>query len=376
MMWFLLNLLTAYLLQYILLVVHELGHASVAALLRFRIFSIRIGFGKQLFETRRLGFLLTLNTFPSIGLTLATPRSKSWWRLQRWAFIFAGPATQLIFLTICYIASARSFYLGYSLPKIFTQFAPLESFLVANLFLFLLSIYPRRIKHALGTAYTDGYQLLRIPFSKKNDFDAVKLVLPRLEALEFMRNGEYSEAMKIYNAEFAKTPDDNSLRHDMAIANLQNGEYEKSRELFMELLDSEELNKPVLHNILLNNIAWVSAVVGKKEWIEQADEFSNEAYNSAPNFALFIGTRGTVLVRLGKYKDGIILLKKAFKYQSNPDSRAAEACFIAIGEANEGNMKSAQKWIDRARRESPSYHLNNISEKEINAIIEGRGTVA
>lgn len=248
------------------------------------------------------------------------------------------------------------------------QFAPLETFVVANLLLVLTNIIPRELKTPTGTYRTDGYSLLSIPFMQEKATEELENALPRLEAVDLMQRGEYEQAREIYEHELDKSPGDNLLRHDLAIIDLNTGAYERSRQLFSELLAAKEFQQPAVKILLMNNIAWTAAVIGKEEYFQQADEFSLKAYESAPTFANYIGTRGTVLIRLNRNREGIELLKKSYKYQSIPEARAAEACFIAIGEAKEKNFKDAHKWLEKAYAESPKSELIELAKREITEI--------
>lgn len=369
MLYFLVNLVTFYLWTFLLLCVHECGHVLMAYLLRYRIFSVRLGYGKRLFLGEIREVSIEVNAIPLIGLTQALPVTRSLWRLRQWLYVLGGPLTHALFLLAAYLAFPESFYLGYVLPKVFSQFAPLEAFVIANLLLLIMNLAPYTLKKAVGTYQSDGLQLLKLPFAKDEMYDEFERVVPRLEAITALHRGDFAKAVRLLEVLLEKDRNNNMVRHDLAVAKLGLGDVPDARQLFTELLDAEEFNKPELRPILLNNIAWASAVDGNKEYLEIADKCSKEALDSNPTFAIFIGTRGTVLVYLGRTAEGISLLKKSYRQHSIPESRAAAALFIALGYAMSGDRAAAQKWLEKARSNAPGYWLIPRISDEISDVL-------
>lgn len=364
-MFILLNLLALYLIDHLLVWIHEFGHTAVAAILRFKILSIQVGYGRRLASSRLFDIPITVHAIPLIGLTRAFPQSRSWSRLRLWLYASGGLLTHFFFLSISIFLFPEILDIRNTIFKLTHEFAPLEVFVVANLLLVLTNIVPRKLKNPHGTYKTDGYLLVTIPFIKDADLAELENALPRLEAADLLQRGEYDQAREIYERELEKNPNDNLAKHDLAIVDLNTGAYERSRQLFRQLLDAEEFQKPEVKTLLMNNIAWTAAVIGREEYLREADEFSLTVYESAPGFASYIGTRGTVLVRLNRNREGIDLLKKSYKYQSVPEARAAGACFIAIGEAKQNDFKEADKWLERAQKESPKLQLIELANREV-----------
>jgi tetratricopeptide (TPR) repeat protein len=116
---------------------------------------------------------------------------------------------------------------------------------------------------------------------------------------------------------------------------------------------------------LYNNIAWTNVVYFREDLLEEADDYSNKALSSSPKFSVFLGTRGAVLIRKGEVREGIELLKKAFRHHSENAARSAEGLFIGIGEAKLGNKKEALARLEQARKIHSNQHFFSIAEKEI-----------
>jgi len=83
-----------------LLVLHETGHAVVAALLGWRVHRIVIGMGPRLTRFRVAGIPGELRMVPVEGFVIPTPRNLRWPQLKSALIYFAGPGTELLLLAL------------------------------------------------------------------------------------------------------------------------------------------------------------------------------------------------------------------------------------------------------------------------------------
>src|SRR5580765_351489 len=82
------------LLQWVLIIPHELGHALVARLWGYQQIRIFVGSGKPLFAANFLGFPWMFRMVPFGGVTVTKPGDKVH-RLKYVAFVAAGPLVKL-----------------------------------------------------------------------------------------------------------------------------------------------------------------------------------------------------------------------------------------------------------------------------------------
>jgi len=82
-----------------MILIHELAHASIAYLLRIRVFRIILGYGKTLYARRFLGITWELRVFPLGGVTLMAGPPSRFYRLKMFLAILAGPAVHITLLT-------------------------------------------------------------------------------------------------------------------------------------------------------------------------------------------------------------------------------------------------------------------------------------
>jgi hypothetical protein len=78
-----------------------------------------------------------------------------------------------------------------------------------------------------------------------------------------------------------------------------------------------------------------------------------------------LGTRGTVLVELGQFEEGIALLKRAMSLHTDKQGKAANACHIAIGEWRRGSPSAARKYLATARTLDPKSFLIPYVESQM-----------
>jgi tetratricopeptide (TPR) repeat protein len=366
------NLAFVYLMFFPVVFVHELGHAATARFLGFKVFGVVMGYGRKILEIEAFKIPIRLNLIPLQGLTLALPKTKTLFKTRTWFYIWGGLITHVLSVFLCYkLLGADEFFNAIHPKNLFIHFAPLTAFIYANAFLFLGNAIPQKLSLPTGTAYTDGYQLLALPFRKSKGLDELNLVFEEMKAIKYMQQEKYDDALEIYEMLRTLKPDNFLMSMNVGHIELAKGNLDAARDTFVETLEKLEKEKPEdksyerFKYILYNNIAWTNVVYSREELLAQADDYSEKALNSSPKFAVFLGTRGAVLVRKGEIQQGIELLKRAFKYQSENAARSAEALFIGIGEAKLDNRKEALSRLEQARNLHSNHSFFPIAEKEI-----------
>ena len=110
---------------------------------------------------------------------------------------------------------------------------------------------------------------------------------------------------------------------------LNQQDYIRARQVFLQLLP--EQSKPRI-TLYLENIAYADALIGDPALLPEADAYSKEAYNAISWVPSIVGTRGTVLVALGQFEEGIRFLKESFEKATSPRSKAENACHLAMAQ--------------------------------------------
>jgi len=101
---------------------------------------------------------------------------------------------------------------------------------------------------------------------------------------------------------------------------------------------------------MFNNIAYTDALIGGPELLMEADRYSLEAMTNLSWMPSIKGTRGTVLLELGKIDEAVSLLHETMQTHDNLINKAENACWLAIAETRRGNPNAGRKYLDEARK--------------------------
>jgi tetratricopeptide (TPR) repeat protein len=338
---------------------HELGHAGVARLLGWRVFQIVIGVGKTIYRRTFCGIIFDFHWLPIGGITQLMPVDVRWLRVKRFFIVLAGPMVNAVFAfaaLLIYRGNWHSFDL-FALPR------ELHFFVMANLWVLVINLWPIQFK-AFGLP-SDGKQLLQMLSFRKKDQEELLVMRYALEALlrrEYQ--GDLDGARDWCDKGLAMFPENLHLLNISGILWLDQMDYDRAREIFIKLLAREDDAARTRYTIL-NNIAYADALTNKPEWLPEADAYSKQAYTALPWVPAFVGTRGTVLVAMGQFEEGIKLLKQSFEGAWSPRSKAENACHLALAHVRTGNQGDAQKYLEVARQLDSHCKLINRAEVEL-----------
>jgi tetratricopeptide (TPR) repeat protein len=99
--------------------------------------------------------------------------------------------------------------------------------------------------------------------------------------------------------------------------------------------------------------------------LQEADAYSKEACIGLGWMAAIVGTRGTVLVAMGNYEEGIKLLKESFENAENALSKAENSCHLAIAFSRRGMPDEAREYLQLARQLNDKCRLITSAEQEV-----------
>ena len=341
------------------IVPHELGHAIVGRLAGWRVFVVMVGIGKQLFKFRLFGILFSFHWLPVAGITQAAPVNSRWFRLKRFCVYLAGPMVNAAiagFLLLIWRDAWHQWgFMG--LPR------AARLCVWANLWVMAYNLWPHRSKTL--KLDTDGKQLLKTFSKKKEDVEELLAMRYALEAM--LRRDEYKDSAGAFDwcsQGLALFPRNVHLLNMSGILCLDGGNYSRAREIFLQLLPGQSTPNGTRY-MILNNLAYADALIGTPELLPEADAYSQEAYAGAPWAVHIIGTRGTVLVAMGRLEAGIKLLQDSFDKTWTPRSKAENACHLAIAYARLGRNEEGGKYLKLAQQLDAQGRLNERAENEL-----------
>src|ERR1051326_5704964 len=137
--------------QWLLILPHELGHSIAARLFGYNQIRMLIGMGKPVFSFDLAGFYWVFNPIPFGGLTLSKPPEK----VNRWKhlmFVSAGLAVNALgaFIAWLFIGPGGLFHSPGSVAKLLFW---------GNLIVIAENLIPRAVQTSYGSTFTDGWQI-------------------------------------------------------------------------------------------------------------------------------------------------------------------------------------------------------------------------
>jgi hypothetical protein len=142
--------------QWLMILPHELGHAVAARLFGYTQIRILIGMGKPLLSFDFAGFYWVFNPVPFGGLTLAKPPEK----VNRWkhlAFVSAGLAVNALFAIVAWLFIAPD-------GLVHSPGSVAKLFFWGNVIVVAENLIPRAVQTSYGSTFTDGWQIWHVLF--------------------------------------------------------------------------------------------------------------------------------------------------------------------------------------------------------------------
>jgi Tfp pilus assembly protein PilF len=345
-----------------LIVIHESSHAMAGKILGFKIFWVGIGHGRPLLDTRLLRFRLKLNLIPFHGETVLASPTLDGLRLRWWLVNFCGPASHLAILLLMMFlggwASIRN-----SLGSLLTQPSAFGIFFSLNGLLLIGGLLPLRrpLFSPQPRPPSDGYRLVTIPFLSPSSMEDLVATYNVLEAADLIDLGQAERALSHCREALSVNPGSEVARDVMAIAKMRLGKWREARDILVELLNWQGSARDEVRN----NIAWSDLFLGDPALLEEADGYSKEALGAQQRNVYFQGTRGAVLVSLGKFDEGVRLLGRAYSHHRGRHARASVAYWLAMAEARRGSQVKAIEWVGAAKAVWPNHEMAEMAVAEV-----------
>jgi tetratricopeptide (TPR) repeat protein len=345
-----------------LVIVHELAHTAAAKLLGLRVFGVQVGVGRSVWSGKFLNMTWAIHLVPLAGFTFVGVKPMP---AVRWRIFFtylAGPAVHVVLAALFFIQRQSLF--AYSIgARAYT------ALVVVNLALFIANLYPRKLPSLAETQGTDGWHLARALFSPESELQKIYSASYAMEAWHAYLESDYDAARKWVDRALTTAPDSFSARTMLGLIQMGRGDYSAARVTFQRLLETEDAKQPGYRYLMLNNLAYVNALSNDASLLPEADQLSADAFACLPWIPAIVGTRGTVLVEMGRFEEGIALLKKSMSMHSDKNGKALNACHAAVGEFRRGNAAEARKFLSAARTLDPKCILLARVEAEVGASV-------
>lgn len=341
---------------------HELGHALTARAFGMHVFQVVVGMGKKLFECKLFGVLVEFRTIPYGGFTLALSEKRKRVRVRQFVYALAGPVANLL-VALAALAVAGWDQIADFKPH--QKVSPWTLLFASNMLVFLTNLIPRVTPSVHGALLSDGVHLINAVRLNNEQLDSLRSSYFSAQASTARQRCDMANAAIWVERGLKEYPSDRALLLHHGTNLIELGKFAEARAVFERLLHECDADDVGFRALLMNDIACANTLIGGKDALEQADEFSDWALKVLPWMAGVKGTRGMVLVEQGALPDGIKLLEASLREAEEPWGRAQSACFLAIAEARRGNPQAAAAHLHRARQNHPECFLIPRAEHEL-----------
>lgn len=351
--WTFLNVFLFQIFMWCTILPHEFAHITAARLMGMRAFRIIVGVGKTLFTRRILGIPTEFKTVPAGGLAIALPTTKRFFRSKQFGFVLAGPFINFSFVAMVYPFARDDLW---SFSALGDGLAPGLAFFYANLLVLIYNLWPHKVSTSHGMMSSDGRLLLQTVRIKPDQIETSLAVRFVYEAAEAYEAKDHKSARSAVDEGLLRYPDNFHLLSWLGVLLLRSHSFSEARDVYLKILPESE-KQPTHHALILNNIAYADALLDRADLLPEADSYSEKAMAVLAWHPSIKGTRGTVLVQLGKVEEGIELLKAAIAGHDNIQHKAENACILAMAEAKRGNDAASREYLEEARRWDSSCYL-------------------
>jgi tetratricopeptide (TPR) repeat protein len=329
---------------------HEMGHFTFGKLAGMSPYLVTIGTGKKLLRLRLLNAVFEFRHFPYGGITHAYHLTFDGMRLRYMFFLIGGVFTNFILLLLLI-----------NLLTIQNTLIIWVSIIIEVISLFN-NLIPRELKIYEKNLHNDGKQIilaLTTNYNKilKDVFEQYTKQLCRYKNTEEISPktflGNDVRTLQIFLEAETKLHTYHA--------------FEEAVELFLEVLKFKNISNSE-KAFILDALACIVAMNGYKEYLNEADKWSQEAIELASQSQTLKGTRGAILIELGRYDEGKQLLLPLTEPENEDLDIAVSSCYIAKAEYFLGNIDRVNAWLVKAKKidnTSANSVLKRIQE-EIN----------
>ncbi|MFO1447050.1 MAG: hypothetical protein U1F61_02640 [Opitutaceae bacterium] len=348
--------------SYLLIVVHEAGHVLVAYLVGIRIHAVTIGQWRRIIELRLATMIVTFRLIPGMGYVVPVPSVNSLSRIRATPFLLGGVAAELIVVVVA-LNSLPSPQQIVHFPDGILAFSATAVIVIGGFHL-LLSLLPCDTSVEGKVFQSDAKHLLNL-WTKAEEVARLRTFLYELHEAEVLVGlREFGPAIEKLQSLSQRHPDRPSLVKHIGVLHEENGDDTSAESTWRRLLKDPDL--PTTEAVeMLDLLSCLLLYRERRDLLQEADGWSQKALQLAPAAITLKGTRGSVLVELGRYEDGIGLLLEVARRSECRVDRVVSSAYLAKAFSCNGNTAEAKRWMDRARSLNPTHPVVGRIAKEI-----------
>ncbi|CAN7403716.1 site-2 protease family protein [Rhizobium sp. LjRoot254] len=279
--------------SWLVLFVHEYGHAVAGDLAGLRIFEIKVGSGPRIFRFRLSGINIEINLLPLAGIVRAFPPITGR-RYQMIIFTAGGPAASILFLIAFIVISDRIE------PSELTN-AILVPALLSQLVIIFLCLWPREVQIYGRRMASDGLSFLRL-LTSKEPYGAAYRAGYLATIMPYASSGSIPPTL---------TAQSDRLAFHLASRSQSDGILSDATILGLDQALSSGDTHPAEEMMVLDALITDLLCRDFSRYRNEMDRWSKRALELNPTSATLRGSRGSVLAELGRHDEALAMLADA-----------------------------------------------------------------
>jgi len=356
----------------LLVILHELSHATVGWLVGGRVFGIHLGMGRLLFQRWLGNFYVGVSQLPTSGICFVGIPPGRATRLRYGLVVAAGPLFHLL-LTLLLLTSPRN---ALGLPSNRWLFMTI----LINGFLLLVNLWPwLKVQTNLGAVQSDGSQLWQL---LRGRLTSAKLEQSyyQMAASFALQQQQDDRALAEIAAGLARYPDNPLLRQLHGYILIRRDQMTESLAIWHAMLDAPPAPEvpPALHGYLqglhYNNVAWALLMLNRTPAdLTLASDYADRAFAMLPWLTPVRGTLAAAKVARGDDAAGVELAlavaeeHRQLQHPLAQENRAANLATAALGYHHQGNAQEAQRLLGEAQALAPQ----EIAVRRASTLMQG-----
>jgi tetratricopeptide (TPR) repeat protein len=225
--------------------------------------------------------------------------------------------------------------------------------------LWALTLVPIRV--GVGRGGSDGWRLWNIAKLDCRE-ETIADDLDETDAHLAVTREDWAEARRVSERRLARKPDSVQATWLLASIALRERDYPRARTLYASLAERRSLPARA-RSWIDNNLAWTLWMLRDPALLDEAATLSEMALRALPSEPAVRGTRGTVLLAMGRTREAIPLLRGAAAGNTK-ENRALNECCLAVAMARLGDAAASRRHLDAAGRLDPACPLLDWALRE------------
>lgn len=340
--------------SYMLIIVHELGHVIGGRVAGLEITKVNIGHWRRLVSFRLGKTELVFRVAPASGYVTPRPSIRLLSLPRVVLFLISGIASEgaVVLLAWKFLPSPGEVTSFDDLMIAFCRF----DILLVGTFQTVLNALPLWGQVGGDRHPTDGMQLLGL-WRNRRQRPTQRHFMAECEELNAqLARKDFPAALISIQTLLGRHSDNRQLRQTLASVHATMGNTHQAEAIWRDLLSQPGLTPLVLAEYL-DNLSCLPLYHGRTDLLPEAEAWINEALRHAPDAITLKGTRGGLLVELGRIDEAISTLRHVIKRSECPIDRMISSACLAKAWHSKGELSAARKWLARATAIDPTHPL-------------------